>query len=70
MVAAGIVFISILLGAVLYQLISGRLLDRSWKTFTTRNERPRLYWSAMAFETAVTLTTAYFIVRDLLAIRH
>ena len=70
MIVSGLVFISLMLGSVLYQVISGRLLDRSWKTFATRKERPRLYWSVIAFEAAFVLTTTYFVLRDILVAKH
>jgi amino acid permease len=70
MMFAGIFFNCLLLGVVLYQLISGRLLDRSWKTFATRSERPRLYWSVLSIETAATLTMAYMILHDLVVTKR
>ena len=70
MFVAGLVFISLMFGSVAYQVVSGKLLDRSWKTFTTRNQRPRLYWSVIAIETAFVLTTSYFVLHDILGAKR
>jgi len=66
----GLLFSCLMLGAVLYQLVSGRLLDRNWMAYTTLEERPKLYWLTLAIETAGALTMAYFIIHDFLATKH
>jgi hypothetical protein len=35
---------------VLYQLVSGKLLNLSWKVWVTRDERPQTYWIVLAAE--------------------
>jgi hypothetical protein len=49
----------ILLGIVLYQLISGNLLNLSWKVWATRRERPGTFWTVLGIEAGVTLIGLY-----------
>lgn len=49
----------ILLVIVLYQLISGNLLNLSWRVWVTRRERPGTYWTVLAIEAGVILAGVY-----------
>ena len=53
-----VVFLLLLL-IVLYELISGNLLNLSWRVWLTRKERPRTYWSVVAIEAGVVLVGLY-----------
>jgi hypothetical protein len=44
----------------LYQLISGNLLNLSWRVWVTRRERPGTYWTVLAVELGVILVGIYF----------
>ena len=46
----GVVFL-LLLGIVLYQLISGRLLGLTWRVWFSRAEKPGAYWAVIIIET-------------------
>jgi hypothetical protein len=49
----------ILLGLSTYQLAAGKLLNMRWGIWTTRAQRPRLYWSVVAIEVAIALFGLY-----------
>lgn len=49
----------IMLAIVLYQLISGNLLNLTWGVWATRKEHPRKYWTMLAVEAAVVLIGLY-----------
>jgi hypothetical protein len=53
-----------MIGVVLYQLASGKLLDRGWTTLTTREERPRFYWSLITLQAVIVAGLVYMILRD------
>ena len=55
---------TILIGVVLYQLATGKLLDRGWTTVTTREERPRFYWSLLTLQAVIVAAVVYAILRD------
>jgi hypothetical protein len=44
---------------VAYQLISGNLLNSKWGIWLTRKERPQMFWTIIALETAVVLVGLY-----------
>jgi len=69
-VILGLVVGSIFLGRLFYQLKSGKLLTKWGKTFTTRGERPRLYWSVLSMEAVLVLMVFYFVIHDLRATRR
>ncbi len=49
----------ILLAIVLYQLISGNLVNLSWGVWMTRKGRPGMYWTVLAVEATVILIGLY-----------
>jgi hypothetical protein len=50
----------LLLGAImLYQLVSGSLLNLYWGVWFIRKDRPRAFWSVLAIEFAVVLIVFY-----------
>jgi hypothetical protein len=55
---------TLMLGGVLYQLVSGKLLGRDWRPYTTRDERPVMYWTAIAIEAAGALWVLYGVLHD------
>jgi hypothetical protein len=64
----GLLMVALMLGGVFYQLVSGKVLSRNWRPFTSRAERPVLYWMAISIETAGALAVLYGVFRD--AILH
>jgi len=56
---APIVVTIILLGLATYQLVSGKLLNMRWGIWTTRVERPQLYWSVVLIEIVIALLGLY-----------
>ena len=55
---------TLMTGVVLYQLASGRLLDRGWAVRTTREERPHFYWTLIAIQGALVAGLVYMILHD------
>lgn len=53
-----VVFI-LLLGLVLYQFITGRLLNMKWGTWIARKDRPAMYWTLLLIEAAVAILGIY-----------
>jgi hypothetical protein len=43
-------FFGALLGVVIYQIISGKLLGRNLRVYTTRSERPVLFWTVITIQ--------------------
>lgn len=48
-----ILFISLLAGVVLWQLITGKALDRSWRPNITRQDNPGAYWFIVIAQSAM-----------------
>lgn len=49
----------LLLGIVLYQLFTGRLLNLKWGAWATRKERPGTYWTVLVIEATVCIVGIY-----------
>jgi hypothetical protein len=58
----GLLMVILMLGGVLYQLVSGKLLGRNWRPFSSRNERPAMYWTAVSLETVGALAILYGVL--------
>src|SRR6267143_3526473 len=57
---AGLLFATACLAALMvYELLSGNLIGLRWNIWTTRRERPGLYWSAVGLKAAFVLFVAY-----------
>ena len=54
-----VLFCTLMIGLVLYQLATGKLLDRGWTVWTTRQERPLLYWTLVALQAALVAGLVY-----------
>ena len=50
-----LLFAAFLVGEVLYELLTGKLLVRGWKVFKSRDENPMLYWSGISLKILVVL---------------
>jgi len=50
-----LLFAALLVGEVLYELLTGRLLVRGWRAFNSRNDNPMLYWSGVSLKILVVL---------------
>ncbi len=48
-----------LLVVVLYQLISGDILNLSWDVWLTRSKRPSAFWAVLSVEAALALLGLY-----------
>jgi hypothetical protein len=46
-------FVLALAGLVLWQLVTGKALDRSWHPSVTRQENPGMYWFIVIFQSAL-----------------
>ena len=49
----------ILLVILLYQLVSGKLINLYWRTWVTRKDRPRMYRTVFGIEFALALLLLY-----------
>ena len=58
----GLLMVGLMLGGVLYQLASGKLLGRNWRPYSSREERPIEYWMAITLETTVALAVLYGVL--------
>jgi hypothetical protein len=38
-----------------WQIVTGKLLDRSWHLWTTRQARPELFWTVIAIQSLVVI---------------
>jgi hypothetical protein len=57
---AGLLLFTACLAVLLvYELASGNLLGLRWNVWTTRQKRPRLYWSVVGIKAAYILFVAY-----------
>lgn len=52
---------ALLLGEVVYELGTGKLLARGWKVFARRDDNPMLYWSSMTLKILMTLFVAFVV---------
>jgi hypothetical protein len=41
----GLLMAALMLGGVLYQLVTGKLLVRDWRPYTSLRESPVMYWN-------------------------
>jgi hypothetical protein len=41
----GLLMAALMLGGIFYQLVTGKLLDRDWRPYTSRRESPVMYWN-------------------------
>jgi hypothetical protein len=48
-----------LVGLLVCQIISGTVMDRTWKVFATRNTQPGRYWFAIATPSIIIAIWAY-----------
>jgi len=53
------VVVLLALGIAVYQLVSGRLLSLYWRTWLTRKDQPRSYWTVLSIEFALILFGLY-----------
>jgi hypothetical protein len=44
-----------LVGIILYQLFSGKLIGLRWEPWVLRNQRPKEYWTIFAIEASIVL---------------
>ena len=58
------VLIPLVMGGILiYQGLTGRLLNRGWRIWTTLEERPQLYWTVLIIQAAIFVFAAYLAIR-------
>jgi heme O synthase-like polyprenyltransferase len=55
---------TLMIGVVLYQLASGKLLDKGWAVRTTREKRPLFYWSLLTLQAVIVAAVVFMILRD------
>lgn len=60
----GSLFSGTMPGALLYQLISAKLLDGVWRPHTSREKRPMLYRNVIGIEAVFIVAVIYGVLRD------
>jgi hypothetical protein len=58
----GLLIVTLMLGGALCQFVSGKLLGRNWRPFSSRNERPAMDWTAIRLETVGALAILYGVL--------
>jgi hypothetical protein len=48
-------FVALLVGGIVYELSSGKLLAWGWKVYSRRQDNPMLYWSSIVLQILVAL---------------
>ena len=51
----GFLIIALLVGEIIYELRTGKLLARGWKVYAKREDNPMLFWSSVALQIFVAL---------------
>jgi len=51
----GILIIAVLVGEIVYELRTGKLLARGWKVYAKREHNPMLFWSSVTLQMFVAL---------------
>ena len=51
----GFLIIALLVGEIVYELRTGKLLARSWKVYAKREHNPMLFWSSVTLQIFVAL---------------
>ncbi len=51
----GFFMVALLVGGIVYELSSGKLLAWGWKVYTRRQDNPMLYWSSLVLHVLVAL---------------
>jgi hypothetical protein len=65
----GFLPLCLLWGILLYQLSSAKLLSRDWGVWTTRKERPIVYWVVVVVQGLAILLGSVFFIRDVLSLK-
>jgi hypothetical protein len=55
----------VILGLVVYELVSGKTPTRYWKPFITRKQSPFRYWFAVLAQVVTVLVLAYLALHGL-----
>ena len=64
---AAVLFSTFFLGMCAYQLVSGRLFNGHWETWTTREERPWLYWTVVLLQTGAGVIGTLLMFQSIVA---
>jgi hypothetical protein len=51
-------------GLIGWQIVTGKLLDRSWRLWTTREARPTLFWLVVCIQSVVTIFVWSVFLRE------
>ncbi len=66
----GFLIAAVLIGEIVYELSSGKLLARGWKVYAKREDNPMLFWSSVALQTFVALFVIGMLVLVLVGLRN
>ena len=51
----GFLIIALMVGEVVYEIRTGKLLARGWKVYAKREQNPMLFWSSVTLQIFVAL---------------
>jgi hypothetical protein len=58
----GFFMVALLMGEIVYELISGKLLARGWKVYARHQDNPMLFWSSLALQMLVALFVLCMVI--------
>jgi hypothetical protein len=50
------IMVGLVIGEVVYEIRTGKLIGRSWKVYSKRRDNPMLYWSTVILQVMIALT--------------
>jgi hypothetical protein len=66
----GFLIVALLVGEIVYELRTGKLLARGWKVYAKREDNPMLFWSSVALEIFVALIIVGAVVLAVVSFRN
>ena len=65
----GFLIIALLVGEIIYELRTGKLLARGWKVYAKREDNPMLFWSSVTLQIFVALFVIGVVVLAVMGLK-
>ena len=65
----GFLIIALLVGEIVYEIRTGKLLARGWKVFAKRDQNPMFFWSSVTLQIFVALVVIGVVVLAVVGLR-
>jgi hypothetical protein len=65
-----ILIAALLVGGIVYELSSGKLLAWGWKVYAKRQDNPMLFWSSVALQMFVVLIVVGAVALALMSLKN